>query len=116
MTAFGADMYQAVKCLQVLFKSIDAKSLAKFRPEFVRTSMLLFFNNCADDLEKTIVNLNEGKLSHLRGTHMKTCTSLRYIFEIQGGRWWSYPALNHRVCSQPQGAYFFSLSKIFDET
>ena len=86
--AFGADMYQAVKCLQVLFKSIDARSLAKFRPEFVRTSMLLFFNNCADDLERTIVNLNEGKLSHLRGTHMKTCTSLRYIFEIQVRRWW----------------------------
>ena len=89
MMAFGADMYQAVKCLQVLFKSIDAKSLAKFRPEFVRTSMLLFFNNCADDLSATLVNLNEGKLSHLRGTHMKTCTSLRYIFEIQGERPWS---------------------------
>jgi ryanodine receptor 2 len=83
MTAFGSDVGQAVKCLQVLVKSIDAKSLAKSRPEFVRTSMLLFFNNCADDLEKTIINLTEGKYPHLRGSHLKTCTSLRYIFDVQ---------------------------------
>ncbi len=83
MTAFGSDISQAVKCLQVLVKAIDARSLAKSRPEFVRTSMLLFFNNCADDLERTIFNLNEGKLALLRGTHLKTCTSLRYMFDIQ---------------------------------
>lgn len=58
-TAFGSDVRQAVRCLQVLIKAVDAKSLAKSRPEFVRTSMLLFFNNCADDLEKTIYNLHE---------------------------------------------------------
>ncbi len=43
----------------MLVKAVDARSLAKSRPEFVRTSMLLFFNSCADDLEKTIVNLHE---------------------------------------------------------
>jgi ryanodine receptor 2 len=42
-----------------LIKAVDARCLAKSRPEFVRTSMLTFFNNCADDLEKTIVNLHE---------------------------------------------------------
>jgi len=57
--AFGSDDRVAVKCLQVLVKAVDARSLAKMRPEFVRTSMLLFFNNCADDLEKTISNLHE---------------------------------------------------------
>lgn len=81
-SAFGSDMKQAVKCLQVLVKAIDARSLAKSRPEFVRTSMLLFFNNCADDLEKTIYNLQEGRLPHLRGTHMVTSTSIGYIFDI----------------------------------
>ena len=54
-----------------LFQAVDARSLAKSRPEFIRTSMLTFFNNCADDLEKTIVNLHEGKWAHLRGTHLK---------------------------------------------
>ena len=82
MAAFGCDEKQAVKCLQVLIKAVDARALAKSRPEFIRTSMLTFFNNCADDLEKTIVNLHEGKYPHLRGTHMKTCTSFKYIFEI----------------------------------
>ena len=82
MPAFGCDDKQAVKCLQVLIKAVDARALAKSRPDFIRTSMLTFFNNCADDLEKTIVNLHEGKYPHLRGTHMKTCTSFKYIFEI----------------------------------
>ena len=81
-SAFGSDVKQAVRCLQVLVKAIDAKSLAKSRPEFVRTSMLLYFNNCADDLEKTIINLQEGKYPHLRGSHLKTCTSFKYVFEI----------------------------------
>jgi ryanodine receptor 2 len=82
LSAFGYDSYQAVKCLQVLIKAVDARSLAKSRPEFVRTSMLSFFNNYADDLEKTIVNLHEGKYPHLRGTHLKTCTSFKYVFEV----------------------------------
>ena len=82
LSAFGYDSYQAVKCLQVLVKAVDARSLAKNRPEFVRTSMLTYFNNCADDLEKTIVNLHEGKYPHLRGTHLKTSTSFKYVFEV----------------------------------
>ncbi len=81
LSTFGCDAKQAVKCLEVLVKALDARSLAKSRPEFVRTSLLTFFNSCADDLEKTIVNLHEGKYPHLRGTHMKTCTSFNYIFE-----------------------------------
>ena len=82
LSCFGFDSYQAVKCVQVLVKAIDARSLAKNRPEFVRTSMLTFFNNCAEDLEKTIVNLHEGKYPHLRGTHLKTSTSFKYVFEV----------------------------------
>ena len=82
LSCFGFDSYQAVKCVQVLVKAIDARSLAKNRPEFIRTSMLTFFNNCAEDLEKTIVNLHEGKYPHLRGTHLKTSTSFKYVFEV----------------------------------
>ena len=64
-SAFGWDGQQAVKCLQVLVKAVDARSLAKNRPEFIRTSMLTFFNNCADDLEKTIVNLHEVSICEI---------------------------------------------------
>lgn len=79
LSAFGADIRITVRCLQVLVKSIDAKSIVKNCPEFIRTSMLTFFNNTADDLSQTIFNLQEGRYSHLRGTHLKTSTSLGYI-------------------------------------
>ncbi|XP_026324427.1 ryanodine receptor [Hyposmocoma kahamanoa] len=79
LAAFGPDVRITVRCLQVLVKGIDAKSLVKNCPEFIRTSMLTFFNNVADDVGHTILNLQEGKYSHLRGTHLKTSTSLAYI-------------------------------------
>lgn len=82
LSAFGADVRITVRCLQVLVKGIDAKSLVKNCPEFIRTSMLTFFNNTADDLMHTIVNLQEGKYSHLRGTHLKTSTSLFYVNSV----------------------------------
>ncbi|XP_044016394.1 ryanodine receptor isoform X3 [Aphidius gifuensis] len=82
LAAFGADVRITVRCLQVLVKGIDAKSLVKNCPEFIRTSMLTFFNNTADDLGHTILNLQDGKYSHLRGTHLKTSTSLFYINSV----------------------------------
>uniref|UniRef100_A0A6P7G955 Ryanodine receptor-like n=1 Tax=Diabrotica virgifera virgifera TaxID=50390 RepID=A0A6P7G955_DIAVI len=62
LAAFGADVRITVRCLQVLVKGIDAKSLVKNCPEFIRTSMLTFFNNTADDLGHTIINLQDVKL------------------------------------------------------
>lgn len=59
LSAFGPDVRITVRCLQVLVKGIDAKSLVKNCPEFIRTSMLTFFNNTADDLSQTIVNLQD---------------------------------------------------------
>uniref|UniRef100_A0A0K8TI63 Ryanodine receptor 44F n=1 Tax=Lygus hesperus TaxID=30085 RepID=A0A0K8TI63_LYGHE len=82
LAAFGADVRVTVRCLQVLVKAIDAKSLVKNCPEFIRTSMLTFFNNCADDLGQTILCFNEGRYAHLRGTHLKTSTSLFYINDV----------------------------------
>nr|XP_049707621.1 ryanodine receptor isoform X34 [Helicoverpa armigera] len=79
LAAFGPDVRITVRCLQVLVKGIDAKSLVKNCPEFIRTSMLTFFNNVADDVGHTIMNLQDGKYAHLRGTHLKTSTSLGYI-------------------------------------
>lgn len=58
-SAFGPDTRIAVRCLQVLVRAIDAKSLVKNCYEFVRTSMLMFFNNAAEDLHQCIVNLSE---------------------------------------------------------
>ncbi|XP_039954485.1 ryanodine receptor isoform X18 [Bactrocera tryoni] len=82
LSAFGPDVRITVRCLQVLVKGIDAKTLVKNCPEFIRTSMLTFFNQTADDLGNTILNLQEGKYSHLRGTHLKTSTSLSYVNQV----------------------------------
>ncbi|XP_065200353.1 ryanodine receptor [Planococcus citri] len=82
LAAFGSDVRITVKCLQVLVKAIDARSLVKNCPEFIRTSMLTFFNNTADDLGHTIQNLQDGRYCYLRGTHLKTSTSLFYINDV----------------------------------
>ncbi|KAL4707119.1 hypothetical protein ACJJTC_011445 [Scirpophaga incertulas] len=93
LAAFGPDVRITVRCLQVLVKGIDAKSLVKNCPEFIRTSMLTFFNNVADDLGHTILNLQEGKYAHLRGTHLKTSTSL--------GTSMAYYCRSHRYVRPP---------------
>lgn len=64
LSAFGPDIRITVRCLQVLVKGIDAKSLVKNCPEFIRTSMLTFFNNTADDLGQTIINLQDVRRLH----------------------------------------------------
>ncbi|KAK3867881.1 hypothetical protein Pcinc_026695, partial [Petrolisthes cinctipes] len=79
---FGSDTKVTVKCLQVIVRSVDAKTLAKSLPEFIRTSMLTFFNNAAADLEHCIHCLQEGKYAYIRGTHLKTSASLNYIQTI----------------------------------
>ncbi|XP_017148737.1 ryanodine receptor isoform X3 [Drosophila miranda] len=82
LSAFGPDVRITVRCLQVLVKGIDARTLTKNCPEFIRTSMLTFFNQTSDDLGNTILNLQDGKYSHLRGTHLKTSTSLGYVNQV----------------------------------
>ncbi|XP_042892542.1 ryanodine receptor-like isoform X4 [Penaeus japonicus] len=79
MVCFGSDTKVTVKCLQVIVRSVDAKTLAKSLPEFIRTSMLTFFNNAAVDLEMCIHCLQEGKYAYIRGTHLKTSASLNYV-------------------------------------
>ncbi|KAK8772572.1 hypothetical protein V5799_024182 [Amblyomma americanum] len=41
--------------------------------------MLTYFNNASDDLAQTLTNLEQGRYSHLRGTTMKTSSSLNYV-------------------------------------
>ncbi|PRD34340.1 UNVERIFIED_CONTAM: RyR [Trichonephila clavipes] len=79
MSVFGSDSRISVKCLQVLIRATDARTIAKNCPDFVKTSMLTFFNQAADDLAQLVQNLSMGKYSHLRGTTMKTSSSLNYV-------------------------------------
>ena len=64
-SVFGSETRITVRCLQVLVRAIDAKSLYKNCYEFVRTSMLMFFNSAADDLSQCLTNLIEVSPLHL---------------------------------------------------
>uniref|UniRef100_T1E1N4 Putative ryanodine receptor n=1 Tax=Cupiennius salei TaxID=6928 RepID=T1E1N4_CUPSA len=79
MSVFGFDARISVKCLQVLIRATDAKTIAKNCPDFVKTAMLTFFNQASDDLAQLVSNLSLGKYSQLRGTTMKTSSSLNYV-------------------------------------
>jgi len=46
----------------VLMNNFHCRSLVKNCPEFIRTSMLTFFNNTAEDLGHTIQNLQDVSL------------------------------------------------------
>lgn len=104
LSAFGPDVRITVRCLQVLVKGIDAKSLVKNCPEFIRTSMLTFFNNTADDLGQTIVNLQEvGEL--------KFCSSHFSNFSLFKGKIQSltrYPSENVYVVAICESGYITS--------
>ncbi|CAN7995814.1 unnamed protein product [Ixodes hexagonus] len=78
-SVFGNEAKITVSCLQVLIRATDAKNIVKNCPDFVKTSMLTYFNSAADDLAQTLSNLEQGRYSHLRGTTMKTSSSLNYI-------------------------------------
>lgn len=73
-----------VKCLQVIVRSVDPKTLAKSLPEFIRTSMLTFFNNAAIDLEHCIHCLQEVRegegIFHRYLTSWKTDTWIVFLY------------------------------------
>jgi hypothetical protein len=47
----------------ILINNFHFRSLVKNCPEFIRTSMLTFFNNTAEDLGHTIQNLQDVSLT-----------------------------------------------------
>ena len=54
----------------------------KNSPEIVRSSLLPFFNNAADDLANLVENLEIGRFSHVKGTITRGATSLNYVHMV----------------------------------
>jgi ryanodine receptor 2 len=50
--------------------------------EMVRASLLPLFNNIADDLHKTVQNLDKQRYSNIKGTLQRGTTSLMYIHMV----------------------------------
>ncbi|XP_066532570.1 ryanodine receptor 3 [Hoplias malabaricus] len=70
ISLFGSDSATMVSCLHILACSLDFRTVMKSGSELVKAGVRTFFENAAEDLEKTMENLKLGKLGQSR-TQMK---------------------------------------------
>ncbi|XP_062407606.1 ryanodine receptor 3 [Sardina pilchardus] len=61
ISLFGADSPTMVSCLHILAHSLDFRTVMKSGSELVKAGVRGFFDNAAEDLEKTMENLKLGK-------------------------------------------------------
>ncbi|WKY11480.1 hypothetical protein Q1695_003218 [Nippostrongylus brasiliensis] len=81
--AFGSVAKITVKCLQGLTQALDLRTLVKTNSDIVRTSLLTFFNNCADDLFAAVKELKDnGQYSLIRGQNLKSWISLEFAHQM----------------------------------
>nr|XP_033808279.1 ryanodine receptor 3 isoform X2 [Geotrypetes seraphini] len=73
ISLFGSDSATMVSCLHILAQTIDTRTVMKSGSELVKAGVRSFFENAAEDLEKTLENLKLGKFTHSR-TQMKGVT------------------------------------------
>ncbi|XP_051511074.1 ryanodine receptor 3-like isoform X1 [Myxocyprinus asiaticus] len=71
----GSDSTTMVSCLHILSRSLDFRTVMKSGSELVKAGVRTFFENAAEDLEKTLENLKLGKLGQSR-TQMKGVTQI----------------------------------------
>uniref|UniRef100_A0A8C7UQ63 Ryanodine receptor 2 n=1 Tax=Oncorhynchus mykiss TaxID=8022 RepID=A0A8C7UQ63_ONCMY len=53
-----------VNCLHILGQTLDARTVMKTGLETVKAALRAFFDNAAEDLEKTLENLKQGQFTH----------------------------------------------------
>ncbi|XP_043075889.1 ryanodine receptor 3 isoform X1 [Puntigrus tetrazona] len=75
ISLFGSDSTTMVSCLHILSRSLDFRTVMKSGSELVKAGVRTFFENAAEDLEKTLENLKLGKLGQSR-TQMKGVTQI----------------------------------------
>ncbi|XP_028858049.1 ryanodine receptor 3 isoform X2 [Denticeps clupeoides] len=63
ISLFGSDSATMVSCLHILAQSLDFRTVMKSGSELVKAGVRTFFENAAEDLEKTLENLKLGKLT-----------------------------------------------------
>ncbi|XP_072436665.1 ryanodine receptor 2 isoform X1 [Chiloscyllium punctatum] len=66
ISLFGNDATSIVNCLHILGQTLDARTVMKTGLESVKLALRAFFENAAEDLEKTIENLKLGQFTHTR--------------------------------------------------
>ncbi|XP_064421057.1 ryanodine receptor 3 isoform X3 [Latimeria chalumnae] len=66
ISLFGSDSATMVSCLHILAHTLDTRTVMKTGSELVKAGLRSFFENAAEDLEKTSENLKLGKFTHSR--------------------------------------------------
>ncbi|XP_067101321.1 LOW QUALITY PROTEIN: ryanodine receptor 2 [Osmerus mordax] len=66
ISLFGNDAISIVNCLHILGQTLDARTVMKTGLETVKAALRAFFDNAAEDLEKTLENLRQGQFTHTR--------------------------------------------------
>ena len=79
LSVMSNDAKISVRCLQTLINACDIRTIVRHSPDFVKTSMLTFFNHASDDLANCVGNLQQSKFTAVRGTTITSFTSLNYI-------------------------------------
>ncbi|XP_052357353.1 ryanodine receptor 2-like, partial [Oncorhynchus keta] len=64
ISLFGSHATSIVNCLHILGQTLDARTVMKTGLETVKTALRAFFDNAAEDLEKTLENLKQGQFTH----------------------------------------------------
>uniref|UniRef100_A0A915J9D7 Uncharacterized protein n=1 Tax=Romanomermis culicivorax TaxID=13658 RepID=A0A915J9D7_ROMCU len=83
LRAFGCDFKPTVQCLQVLFRAVDARTLVKINSDIMRTSILMFFNQAAEDLIAAVKEIKQqGSYSNIRGSNLKSWISFTYANQV----------------------------------
>ncbi|XP_033979617.1 ryanodine receptor 3-like [Trematomus bernacchii] len=78
ISLFGSDSTTIVSCLHILAHTLDTRTVMKSGSEQVRLGLRTFFENAAEDLEKTFENLKLGKFTHSRSQMKGVSQNINY--------------------------------------
>ncbi|XP_030634419.1 ryanodine receptor 3 [Chanos chanos] len=78
ISLFGSDSATMVSCLHILAHTLDTRTVMKSGSELVRAGLRTFFENAAEDLEKTLENLKLGKFTHSRSQMKGVSQNINY--------------------------------------
>ncbi|XP_052001465.1 LOW QUALITY PROTEIN: ryanodine receptor 3 [Xyrauchen texanus] len=78
ISLFGSDSSTIVSCLHILAHTLDTRTVMKSASELVKAGLRTFFENAAEDLEKTLENLKLGKFTHSRSQMKGVSQNINY--------------------------------------
>ncbi|XP_063040140.1 ryanodine receptor 3-like [Engraulis encrasicolus] len=78
ISLFGSDAATMVSCLHILAHTLDTRTVMKSGSELVKAGLRTFFENAAEDLEKTLENLKLGKFTHSRSQMKGVSQNINY--------------------------------------